>query len=72
MSSDEPQTISDIAVDTENLYREETFTDLNGSGEWDPGEPYEDRSGDGVHGPWFPHHLQGIVLVNGTFAFRRR
>lgn len=28
MSSDEPQTISDIQVDTSNLYREEIYTDL--------------------------------------------
>lgn len=28
MSSDEPQTISDIQVDTANLYREEIYTDL--------------------------------------------
>lgn len=28
MSSDEPQTISDITVDTQSLYREEIFTDL--------------------------------------------
>ena len=28
MSSDEPQTITDISVDTDNLYREEMFTDL--------------------------------------------
>ena len=28
MSSDEPQSIGEIQVDTENLYREEVFTDL--------------------------------------------
>ena len=28
MSDEEPQTISDITVDTSNLYREEVFTDL--------------------------------------------
>jgi len=28
VSSDEPQTISDIQVDTANLYREEIYTDL--------------------------------------------
>ena len=28
MSSDEPQTISDITVDTQNLYREEIYTGL--------------------------------------------
>lgn len=28
MSSDEPQTISEINVDTDNLYREEIYTDL--------------------------------------------
>ena len=28
LSSDEPQTINEIQVDTQNLYREEVFTDL--------------------------------------------
>ena len=62
----------------------EPWTDENGNGEWDHDdangngaidagedhEPFEDRNGDGIHGAWFPHHLQGIVLQNGTFSFR--